>query len=87
MPYGGSPDDRAAVARALALVSTVTSISLEMVLPAVAGYWLDRRLGWLPGLTIVGGAAGLALGIWTLIRWARQEHARQAQPPDRTQDR
>jgi len=65
------PDDRSPLARALALVSTVTTIALEMALPVVGGHWLDKRLNWTPAMTIAGAAFGLVLGLWQLIQMTR----------------
>lgn len=46
------------IAAAIAWVSRITTIALTMVVPGVAGGWLDKQLGtsWL-------GAAGLAIGL------------------------
>lgn len=64
-------DDRSALAKAMVLVSTITTVALEMVLPVLAGYWLDQRLGWTPILVIAGAAFGLVLGLWQLIQMGR----------------
>ncbi|MEN6459551.1 MAG: AtpZ/AtpI family protein [Thermoguttaceae bacterium] len=55
--------------------SRITTISLEMVVPGLIGYWLDQRLrtGFL--LLTLGIAIGLTTGIMSLVRIARQ-------PPD-----
>jgi F0F1-type ATP synthase assembly protein I len=47
------------------------TVSLEMVLPGVAGYVVDRRVGIEPLLTVVGFGLGMVLGIWHLIRMTR----------------
>ncbi len=44
---------------------------MEMVVPILIGYFLDRRLGWKPALTILGGVVGLGGGLWHLIRLTR----------------
>jgi hypothetical protein len=46
---------------------------MEMVLPGLAGYWLDRWLGTPGVLTVVGFMGGLALGIYHLLQMARPE--------------
>jgi hypothetical protein len=46
------------------------TISLEMVVPGLVGYWLDQRLGTKAILTVVGFALGTTLGMWHLIRIA-----------------
>ncbi|MCC6123849.1 MAG: AtpZ/AtpI family protein [Pirellulales bacterium] len=65
------PDDRAPIAVAMHWATQVTTISLEMVIPILLGVWADRRLGTKALFTILGGIAGLWLGIWTLIRVAK----------------
>jgi len=64
------PDDRSPLARAMALSATVMTIALEMALPGIAGYWLDRQLRTLPLCLIVGVMLGLAAGIYQLVRLA-----------------
>lgn len=58
----GSP-----VGEALAWASRIISIGLTMFLPAVAGGWLDARLGtrW---LAPVGLVAGFSAGIFWLAQ-------------------
>lgn len=48
--------------------STVTTISIEMVVPGLVGYWVDQRLGTAPLLLVIGMALGVPLGIWQLVR-------------------
>jgi F0F1-type ATP synthase assembly protein I len=62
------PDDRSAVARATQLASSVITVSLEMVMPILVGYWIDQKLGTKAVFAILGAAIGLATGIWSLIR-------------------
>ena len=50
------------------------TVSLEMVLPGVGGYWLDRQFQVLPALTVTGFACGLALGMWHLLKMTSAEH-------------
>ena len=65
------PDGRSPIAVAMQWASQVTTISIEMVLPLLLGVWVDRRLGSRALFTILGGIAGLWLGIWNLIRLAK----------------
>jgi hypothetical protein len=51
---------------AMEWVSKITTVALEMVLPGLAGTWLDRRWGT-NYLAIVGFALGLGLGLWHLL--------------------
>ena len=49
----------------------VSGIAFEMVIPAVAGFGLDRLCGTLPILTILGAIFGMALGFWQLVKIAQ----------------
>lgn len=62
------PDGRSPIAVAMHWASQVTTISIEMVLPVLLGVWVDRRLGTRFIFTLLGAAAGLWLGLWSLIR-------------------
>jgi hypothetical protein len=51
-------------------VSRITTVALEMVLPGLAGTWLDDR--WGTGfLGLLGFALGVTLGIWHLLQMTR----------------
>lgn len=45
-----------------------TTVSAEMVVPLFLGYWLDQWLGTTAVFALLGGASGLAVGIWSLVR-------------------
>ena len=69
MPTVTNPtDDRSAIARAYGLVAQITTISLEMVLPALGGVWLDRKLGTKFLFLILGALLGFAVGFWHLLK-------------------
>jgi F0F1-type ATP synthase assembly protein I len=60
-------------------VAKITTVGFEMFLPAVAGGFLDRRLGtgyW----AIVGLVLGLTVGFWHLMRMTRPARNRPNQP-------
>ena len=42
------------------------------------GWWLDKKLGTAPWLTLVGAMLGIALGLFQLIRVANQRQNRAA---------
>jgi uncharacterized protein YqgC (DUF456 family) len=51
-------------------VTKITMVALEMVLPALGGYWLDKRNGtsyW----AIIGVVVGLVAGMWHLLLMTR----------------
>jgi uncharacterized protein YqgC (DUF456 family) len=58
------------MALAMEWVAKITTVGLQMVLPGVAGYYLDKRFGtsyW----AISGFVAGFAVGLWQMIRWTQ----------------
>ncbi|MGA2619177.1 MAG: AtpZ/AtpI family protein [Thermoguttaceae bacterium] len=66
-----SRDDRSAWAMAIEWSSRLTAIGLEMALPGLGGYGLDRWLGTLPVCLILGVSLGFSLGMFELVRLAR----------------
>ena len=54
------------MAEATNWVSKITTVALEMVLPGLAGLWLDNQLDT-RFLTLLGFACGVPLGMWHLI--------------------
>ena len=66
-------DDRSLVAVAYAWASRVITICLEMVLPGLAGIWIDGKLGTLVLFTLVGFGLGLTLGIWHLVKLTKPQ--------------
>jgi len=55
------------MALAIEWVAKITTVALEMVLPGLAGMWLDGRWGT-QFLGLVGFALGLIVGIWHLLQ-------------------
>ena len=53
-------------------VSRITTVALEMVLPGLAGLWLDNQLDT-RFLTVLGFACGVPLGMWHLIAMTKNE--------------
>jgi len=51
-------DGRSATAKASEWASRIMTISLEMVLPGLVGYWLDTKLGTKALFLLVGFALG-----------------------------
>lgn len=68
-----APDNRSPVAIAAMWASRIMTVSLEMVLPGVGGWWLDSRLGVTPLFTFVGFLLGVSMGMWHLIVMTRPD--------------
>lgn len=65
-------DDRSAQAIAYEWAARVMTISLEMVVPGLLGYWLDQRLGTKAVFLLCGFALGAVLAGTALAKIARQ---------------
>jgi len=67
--------NRDPLALAMEWVTKITTVSLEMVLPAVGGGYLDRRLGtshW----ALLGVILGVVVGMWHLLLMTRPPNRR-----------
>lgn len=60
------------MAEATNWISRITTVTLEMILPGLAGLWLDKRLGT-GFLALLGFALGVALGIRHLIAMTKSK--------------
>ncbi len=65
------PDNRAPWAVAWGWASLAISVALEMVLPGLLGYWIDRRLRTVMVFLVLGLALGMTAGLMHLIRIAK----------------
>lgn len=65
------PDDRSREAVAYQWASQIMTVAMEMVLPGMLGYALDRR--WKTGyfLTICGFVFGFVFGMFHLLKMTR----------------
>ncbi|MBI2478826.1 MAG: AtpZ/AtpI family protein [Planctomycetia bacterium] len=59
------------IAKGMQWVAKITTVALEMVLPAVIGKWLDQLLGT-HFLGVLGLAVGVPLGIWHLVKMTKR---------------
>jgi F0F1-type ATP synthase assembly protein I len=64
-------DDRAPIAIAMQWAATVMTISAEMVVPGLVGYWIDQRLGTRAVFLLIGFALGAVLAASALMRIAK----------------
>ena len=76
----GTSNGRHPWAEAVQWVAVVTTIAMEMVLPGLAGQWLDGRLGT-GFLVLVGFALGLSVGIWHLVQLTKPKSGPSDRPP------
>ena len=67
-----SPDERSPMAVAMEWSARLTTIALEMTLPAAGGHWLDGRAKTSPLFVILGAVLGFVLGMYQLLQIARQ---------------
>jgi Putative F0F1-ATPase subunit Ca2+/Mg2+ transporter len=51
-------------------------VALEMVLPGLAGYWLDKQLGTVVLFTLVGFGLGTTAAVIHLIQMTRMVERR-----------
>jgi hypothetical protein len=65
------PDGRTPAARAAQWVSRIMTISLEMVLPGLVGYWIDTRLGTKFVVMLAGFACGIFVAMKHLLHLTR----------------
>ena len=60
---GGPP-----LVEAMQWVSKITTVSLEMVLPAALGFWLDQKWGTDPWLVVLGAVLGFTVSMMHLLQ-------------------
>lgn len=70
-PQHSEDDTRAAWAKGYALSSQIITIALELVLPGLFGFLVDRWLGFFPIVTIVALAFGFAAGTLHFVYFAK----------------
>ncbi|HYW80473.1 MAG TPA: AtpZ/AtpI family protein [Thermoguttaceae bacterium] len=71
MSVNDPSDDRSPMAVAMVWSSRITTIAMEMVLPALLGIWADRRLGTGILFLLLGVVFGFILGMWSLLKLAK----------------
>jgi len=65
------PDGRASIALAGGWATRIMTVSLEMVLPGLAGYWLDQKLGTKALFMLIGFVLGCTAAVMHLIALTR----------------
>jgi hypothetical protein len=76
LPVTTPSDDRSSVAIAYQWATRIMVVSLEMVLPGIAGYWLDQALGTKVLFLLGGFALGGVTASVHLIRLIQTEKNR-----------
>jgi hypothetical protein len=71
------PDDRSPAAIAYAWASRIIVIALTMVLPGLAGHWVDTKLGTVVLFLLLGLALGCTAAALQLIHMVRELNERQ----------
>jgi ATP synthase protein I len=66
-----SEPPRTPLAIGLAWASRITSLALEFVVPMLAGWWIDGKLGSRPWGLLIGTILGFAIGMLHLLQLAR----------------
>lgn len=69
--------NRSSLAEAHLWVSRLTTVSLEMALPAFFGHWLDKKWGTTPILTAIGALLGFIGGLTHLLQMAKEAERRE----------
>ena len=73
LPVTTPSDDRSPVAKAYQWASRIIIVAMEMVLPGLAGYWLDQQLGTLVLFMVVGFLGGTTWAVIHLVRMTRAD--------------
>jgi F0F1-type ATP synthase assembly protein I len=54
----------------------LSGVGFEFIIVIAActmiGWWIDKKTGWTPSLTLAGVAIGFGLGLYRLIRFAQR---------------
>jgi F0F1-type ATP synthase assembly protein I len=64
----------------LSWASRITALGLEFALPALAGHWIDGRLGTSPWVTLLGCVLGITAGFVHLMQIAREGAVKNPKP-------
>ena len=68
---GNDPDERSPMAKAAGWAARILPVAVEMVLPALIGTWIDRKLGTVAVFMLIGlglGCFAATLHLMQLIK-------------------
>jgi hypothetical protein len=69
-------DDRSPIAVAYQWASRIIVVALEMVLPGMAGLWLDKQLGTIVLFMLIGFGLGCTAAVMHLVQMTRTDGIR-----------
>jgi F0F1-type ATP synthase assembly protein I len=61
------------LARGVMWATQISTLGLEVALPALGGYWLDQRLGTSPILLIVGVCLGFGVSLYSIVKLSKRK--------------
>ena len=68
-------DDRSPAAKAYQWASRIMVVAMTMVLPGLAGHWLDKQLGTVVLFLLIGLGLGCTAAVFQLIQIAQSSSA------------
>ncbi|GAC1470799.1 MAG: hypothetical protein NVSMB9_16270 [Isosphaeraceae bacterium] len=80
----GSDSPRSNLSVGMDWASRVTTVGLEFVVPPLLGVFLDGRMGTSPFAMLLGAVCGFALGMFHILRIAREGAGTPKAPPPGT---
>ena len=72
-------DDRSPIATAYQWASRIIVVALEMVLPGMAGLWLDKQIGTVVLFMLIGFGLGCTGAVIHLIQMTRADASSQVE--------
>ena len=73
-----SSDDRSPIATAYQWASRIIVVALEMVLPGMAGLWLDKQIGTVVLFMLIGFGVGCTGAVIHLVQMTRADAVRKS---------
>jgi hypothetical protein len=75
-PVTTPPDDRSPIALAYVWATRIMVVALTMVLPGLAGHWVDEQLGTVILFLLIGLGLGCTAATFQLMQIIRSENQR-----------
>jgi hypothetical protein len=77
-PVTTPPDDRSPIALAYVWATRIMVVALTMVLPGLAGHWVDEQLGTVVLFLLIGLGLGCTAATFQLMQIIRSENERKS---------